>query len=154
MDSLASLSLQLKECQDKLRECEARRDVLADENKRLIRENEALRNASQSVAGKELPERNFSDVAERGPRAVPPTDELVSELQKQLTDLLRRNTQLERECVSQHSAMRRQYERHIESLELELRRIRALVGANAESPASLHGRTPASYSIESKRHLL
>lgn len=57
-------------------------------------------------------------------REIDQHDALIKELRGQLQDLTRRNAQLELTLHDNATAMRRQYETHIEQLELELRRSR------------------------------
>ena len=123
--NLLSALQQLREAQDRTVAAEARAAVLEDENKLL---RLALNELEQQQKRHPLSARNFEVLeaecaALRGDRDA--NDKLVSELQRQLADMTRRNTMLETESQTRHSALRHQYESHIDSLELELRRARA-----------------------------
>ena len=51
-------------------------------------------------------------------------DAVIRELKTQVVELTRRNTEVERRAEERASILRRQYEAHIDSLELELRRLK------------------------------
>jgi hypothetical protein len=130
---------QLRDAQERTTAAEARSAVLEEEN-RVLRQ--ALGDLEQQQRRNPLSTRNFEILeaecqALRSDRDV--NDKLVSELQRQLADLMRRNTLLETESQTRHSALRHQYESHIDSLELELRRARILSNTSGGSQSSAVG---------------
>jgi hypothetical protein len=153
--NVMNLLTQLRETQEKLRSAEARVKVLEEENKKLRAqatqpttapnlkrkldvleaEQDALQmefSASSSFGGDQL----HSDQQGRGsqsPRGLrhdelEAHDRVLRELKQQVVEMTRRSAALEREKTDTNALMRRQYETRIESLETELRRLRAVAG--------------------------
>jgi chromosome segregation ATPase len=128
---------QLRDAQERATSAEARASVLEEENRAM---RQALNDLEQQQRHNPLSARNFEVLeseclALRSDRDA--SDKLVSELQRQLREMIRRNTMLETESQTRHSALRHQYESHIDSLELELRRVRMLCNssvANSSGP--------------------
>jgi chromosome segregation ATPase len=124
---------QLRDAQERATTAEARVSVLEEENRSV---REALQDLEQQVRRNPLSTRNF-EVLEAECQALrsdrDANDKLLAELQRQLRDLIRRNSVLETESHTRHSALRHQYESHIDSLELELRRARMLSASSGQN---------------------
>lgn len=151
---------QLRETQEKLRASEARCKALEQEVARLkeaagdlgggastpttdattvVGREEALR---RKVAALEAGQRELAGDATTGLQfaETEATDALLRELRRGTVELTRRNTVLEREAVERSGAVRRQYELHIDALELELRR--AKTGTSAPPMQRVGSGTP------------
>lgn len=143
--SVLGLMQQLQDAQHALRASESRCEVLQEENERLRGElSTRRRNKTQSIlvnAALGVDEAT-PQTATTTASALTSSDAsdakaaMISQLQQQLTEVLRRNTKLEREMHSQHSALRHNYEAHVERLELELRRAKAMLHGSSPPPAA------------------
>lgn len=135
MNSVLTLTQQLRDAQEKLRSTEVRCKALEGEVERLRaasavapprqHEGELLKR----IASLEAEQRDLLATPQRAAAIDGTGDGLVGELRRQVVDLLRRNTVLEREAVERTNGLRRQYESHIDALELELRRAKTLATA-------------------------
>lgn len=134
---------QLREAQEKLRAAEVRAACAEEENKRLRQMvlqaypgedgRTRVRNAEQdgrAAAKQAMPQGadgliagGDTSASSSGHNAI--ADGLVRELKNQLVDLTKRNCEVERAANERIAIMRRQYESHIDALELELRRAKA-----------------------------
>ena len=134
---------QLRDAQEKLRVSEARIKVLEEENRKLRAQ------VSSSTNGAALQRKIDALAAEQDALTVgdgysrnlridelEAHDKVLREMKQQLVDLTRRNAVLERDQAEHTSVMRRQYETHIDSLELDLRRARAVAGGVYRSQAA------------------
>ena len=110
--NILAVMQQLREAQERARNAEARCSALEHDNSLLLNEVQVLRGAK------------FSDGA----------DVLLSELQRQLSEVLKRNAVLEGATHTNHSTLRHQYEAQIESLEIELRRGRSMMQKSTTTP--------------------
>lgn len=139
---------QLKQCQQALRETEARCEVLEDENRSLRRSL-----ASQSKPSMlETVGSHSPAVGSSSSSSSPLVDSsLVESLQRQLADLVRRNTQLEREAHDRERKERRRFQEHVERLELELRRVRTQQQGGGSSSFPTPSQT---IPVQSRRNLL
>lgn len=122
--SVLVLMQQLRDAQQSLRMSDARCEVLEDENRKLRLEvkkhqQQQQQKYQQQGSGQALHSAQALEEISR-------RDQLISELQTQLTETLRRNTFLEGEAHTQHTTMRNHYETHVDRLEMELRRARVI----------------------------
>lgn len=139
---------QLKQCQQALRETEARCEVLEDENRSLRRSL-----ASQSKPSMLETVGSHSPAVGSSSSSSPLVDSsLIESLQRQLADLVRRNTQLEREAHDRERKERRRFQEHVERLELELRRVRTQQQGGGSS--SLTPTPSQTILVHSRRNLL
>lgn len=126
-----ALAAQLRETQEKLRQSESRVAILEDENAQLKRAS------SSATIGKPAA---MGTGAESDPAAF---SALIKELKIEVVELTKRNTELERGVNERLALQRRQYESHIDALELELRRAKAggrhLTFTSSSSPTAHQG---------------
>lgn len=105
--NVLALMQELRDTREKLRIAENQVSALRDENQRL-RQSSGI--AAQSITPSEEPSGS---------------DQLLTEMKLQLSTTLKRNAILEQEFHDSHTALRKQFEGHIDRLELELRRVKA-----------------------------
>jgi hypothetical protein len=120
-----STVVQLRDAQERLAAADARVAALEQDNRHLraqLSEERAL-NARPDTGNAPSPtETDAHDVFTR-------------ELRQQTVELAKRLSDVERMSMERASTMRRQYEAHIDSLEMELRRVK-LGGRNVALPAT------------------
>lgn len=134
--SVLQLMRQLEECQEALRRAESRCEVLLAENVKLRSLNTVVAEVpayapvetdriASSIAVSATHVNFGATIRSVHDKELEARDQLIAELQRQLTDTIRRNTSLEREMQSQHTSLRQKFETHVERLELELRKWKA-----------------------------
>lgn len=152
---------QLQETRDALCRSEARREVVEDENKRLRAETQRLKQeVSSRPAAVLLPEvvsgpdamtppcaRTADFVTASLQQELQSKDCLITELQRQLTETLRRNTLLEGEFQEHHKQLRHHFESHVDRLELELRRGKARQSSAPSAALLQQSAAPASSKV-------
>ena len=171
-NSLA-LGAQLAEAQEKLRAAELQVSRLEDENSRLrmalAGQGEDGQRRLRDIASSPGSAGRAADGSPAGAEGASEFVSLVRELKVQLVEETRRCADLERALNERTAVQRRQYEAHIDALELELRRAKAggrhlgnysaNSGGGPASPSTMMAATAFSSpaggrTVESRKNLL